>query len=55
MGFPGDVYVSVTYTVTDKNEWQISYSAVSNTLVTPVSLTQHCRVWPEGHAPPLGK
>jgi aldose 1-epimerase len=41
MGFPGDVSVSVTYTVTDKNEWQISYSAVSNTLVTPVSLTQH--------------
>jgi aldose 1-epimerase len=41
MGFPGDVSVQVTYSVSNDNTWEIDYKATSNTLNTVVSLTQH--------------
>ena len=31
MGFPGDLRVNVTHTITDDNEWQITYSAATST------------------------
>lgn len=39
-GFPGNLNVKVTYTLTEKNEWSIEYEAVTDK-ATPVNLTQH--------------
>ena len=39
-GFPGNLHLSVTYWLTDHNEWQIEYEATTDQ-TTPVSLTQH--------------
>ncbi len=39
-GYPGNVKVAVTYTVTDKNEFLIETEAVSDR-TTPISLTHH--------------
>ncbi len=39
-GYPGTLNVSVTYFVTDANEWRIEYEATTDR-ATPVNLTQH--------------
>jgi aldose 1-epimerase len=39
-GYPGTVTVSVTYTLTDANEVQISYEATTDK-ATPINVTQH--------------
>lgn len=39
-GFPGKLDITVTYTVTDKNELKIDYTAVTDK-ATPVNLTNH--------------
>jgi aldose 1-epimerase len=39
-GYPGTLQVSVTYLLTDNNEWRIDYTA-STDKTTPVNLTQH--------------
>ena len=39
-GFPGEVAVKVTYTLTADNVWRIDYEAVP-TKKTPINLTQH--------------
>lgn len=39
-GYPGNVNVQVTYTLTDDNEWIIDYEATTDK-ATPVNLTQH--------------
>ncbi len=39
-GYPGTLDVSVTYLLTDENEWRIDYVATADQ-ATPVNLTQH--------------
>jgi len=39
-GFPGNLDVTVTYWLTDNNEWQIDYAATTDK-ATPVNPTQH--------------
>src|SRR5205085_8924777 len=39
-GYPGNLRSTVTYTLTDKNEWIIDYEAATDK-ATPVNLTQH--------------
>ena len=39
-GFPGDVRVEVTYTLTPENAWRIDYVATTDK-ATPINLTQH--------------
>ena len=39
-GYPGNVHVAVTYTVTDRNVFLIETEAVSDR-TTPLSLTHH--------------
>lgn len=39
-GFPGNLDVTVVYTLSDSNEWAIVYSAVTDK-ATPVNLTNH--------------
>lgn len=40
-GFPGDLTITVTYTLTDKNELKIDYAA-STDKPTVINLTNHC-------------
>ena len=48
-GFPGDVYIEVTYTMsTDKNEFFIEYKA-NTTKQTPIDLTNHAYFNLAGH------
>jgi len=39
-GYPGNLSLSVTYLLTNKNEWKIQYSATTDK-ATPVNVTQH--------------
>ena len=39
-GYPGTLNVSVTYVLTDKNEWRIDYEATTDK-ATPINITQH--------------
>ncbi len=39
-GFPGEVKVKVTYTLTKENVWRVEYEAVPNK-DTPINMTQH--------------
>ncbi len=39
-GYPGNLSVSVTYWLTNDNEWQIDYTATTDK-ATPVNITQH--------------
>jgi aldose 1-epimerase len=41
MGFPGQLYSSVTFTVTDEDAWVLEYTAVADAADTVVSLTNH--------------
>lgn len=40
-GYPGNLNLSVTYLLTDDNEWQIRYEMTTDK-ATPVNVTQHC-------------
>jgi aldose 1-epimerase len=40
MGFPGDLAVNVTHTITEDNTWEITYSATTETK-TVVAMTNH--------------
>ena len=39
-GYPGNLNISVTYSLTNKNEWRIQYAATTDK-ATPVNVTQH--------------
>lgn len=39
-GYPGNLATTVTYTLTDKDEWKIDYSATTDK-ATPINLTNH--------------
>ncbi|KAB2639381.1 MAG: galactose mutarotase [Verrucomicrobia bacterium] len=39
-GYPGNLSLSVTYTLTSKNEWKIQYAATTDK-ATPINVTQH--------------
>ena len=39
-GYPGNINISVTYWLTDDNEWRIEYESICDK-ATPVNLTQH--------------
>lgn len=39
-GYPGNLDLTVTYSLTDDNEWKIEYSATTDK-ATPVNVTQH--------------
>jgi len=41
MGFPGDLQVNVTHTITDDNEWTIGYSALAGGKTTVVAMSNH--------------
>lgn len=41
MGFPGDLSVNVTHTITEANEWTIEYSALAGDRSTVVAMTNH--------------
>jgi len=41
MGFPGDVSVRVSHTITEDNEWSIKYDAVAGDKKTVVAMTNH--------------
>ena len=47
-GFPGDLHVEVTYTLTDDNELHLDYSALCNE-DTPLNLTNHSYFNLDGH------
>ncbi len=40
-GYPGNLQVSVTYWITEEDEWIIEYEATTDK-ATPVNVTQHC-------------
>jgi len=40
MGFPGDLWINVTHTITEDNEWTIEYSGATSTS-TVVAMTNH--------------
>lgn len=41
MGFPGDLFVNVTHTITEYNEWVIGYSARVGNKTTILAMTNH--------------
>ena len=47
-GFPGDLHIEVTYTLTEDNELHIDYTALSNE-DTPLNLTNHSYFNLNGH------
>jgi aldose 1-epimerase len=47
-GYPGNLNVTITYLLTDRNEWQIQYEATTDK-ATPINLTQHCYFNLAGH------
>ena len=51
-GYPGNLNVTMTYTVNDKNEITIDYKAVSDK-ATPVNLTNHSYFKPGRGLPPV--